>query len=571
MRASCARLRRGCYNPRAMLRSRYRRIVLFFLRVTVSLILWDLMLARVGLRGWVKRTRPRRLRWIAADFRALSIQMGGVLIKVGQFLSSRVDVLPDEITSELTTLQDEVPPEDFADIRRLAEAELGAPLSKRFASFDETPLAAASLGQVHRATLADGDALTEQGQIEDVVVKVQRPDIEAIIATDLAALRTLGSWLQCYRPIRLRADVPSMLAEFTRIIYGEIDYLAEGRNAETFAANFHGRSGVRVPGVAWTHTTKRVLTLEDVYAIKITDYEAVTAAGVEHDEVAARLFEVYLLQIFEDGFFHADPHPGNLFISPPTAGDKWVLTFVDFGMAGNVSPELRAGLRELAIALGTKDPERLVKSYQLLGVLLPQADLELLERAEAMALDRFWGRSMSQLREISMEEMRELGSEFREVVFSMPFQVPQDLILLGRTVAILSGICTGLHPEFNFWESIAPFAQKLVATEATSNWEFWKDELGAFVHALVATPRRMDAVLTKMQQGDLAVRIPRVADQLGRLELSVRRLAGALIFDVLLSGGAQLYSGGEILLGRTLLISALLPLAWMILSRRGDK
>jgi predicted unusual protein kinase regulating ubiquinone biosynthesis (AarF/ABC1/UbiB family) len=353
-----------------MFASRYRRIVLFFLRVVVSLFVWELILPRVGLRGLSQRTRSARLRGLAVRFRALAVRMGGVLIKVGQFLSSRLDVLPQEITAELAGLQDEVPPENFADIRRVAEAELGATLAQTFAAFDETPMAAASLGQAHRAQVR----ATDESPPQPVVVKVQRPQIEALIATDLAALGTVGGWLKRYPPIRRRADVPALLAEFTRILYEEIDYLAEGRNAETFAANFKGRAGVRIPRVIWSHTTRRVLTLEDVSALKITDYAAITAAGVDRAEVARRLFDTYLQQIFEDGFFHADPHPGNLFVSPLTpdsaeedggeASIAWQLTFIDFGMVGRVPSNLRAGLREAAIAVGTRDSARLVKAYQ---------------------------------------------------------------------------------------------------------------------------------------------------------------------------------------------------------------
>ena len=149
-----------------------------------------------------------------------------------------------------------------------------------------------------------------------VVVKVQRPNIEKIIATDLAAIRTVGGWIKRYPPIRKRANIPGLITEFTRVLYEEIDYLAEGKNAEIFAANFSNDPGVLVPKVIWTHTTKRVLTLEDVRAIKITDYDEITAAGISRSEVAGRLLNTYLKQIFEDGFFHADPHPGNLFVKP---------------------------------------------------------------------------------------------------------------------------------------------------------------------------------------------------------------------------------------------------------------
>jgi len=551
-----------------MISSRYRRIVFFFGRVVLNVVWWDLILPRLGLRGLAQRTRSNRYRHLAASFRALAIQLGGVLIKVGQFLSARLDVLPEEVTSELAGLQDEVPPEDFAAIRRLAEAELGQPLAAIFAEFEATPLAAASLGQAHRARLKP----TAPPSLTEVVVKVQRPNIEALIATDLAALRTVGSWLQRYPPIRRRADVPALLAEFTRSLYEEIDYLAEGRNAETFAEHFQGRDEICIPRVIWSHTTKRVLTLEDVSAIKITDYAAITAAGIDRAEVARRLFDVYLKQIFEDGFFHADPHPGNLYVSPrsSTEGEAqaWQLTFIDFGMVGHVPPNLRAGLREAVIGIGSRDSARLVKAYQMMGMLLPGADLELLERAEAKIFERFWGKTMTELRQLGPQQINEFASEFRGLIYNMPFQVPQDLILLGRTTAILSGMCTGLDPNFNVWASIVPYAQKLIAEEATSGWEFWLEEIEKLARALLSLPPRLEATLSKMERGEIAVRVPQLTEQVSHLELAVRRMVGGTVFAALLLGGVQLYVAGQQELGSTLLVGAAVVLLWVIFTGR---
>ncbi|HTZ51239.1 MAG TPA: AarF/ABC1/UbiB kinase family protein, partial [Spirochaetia bacterium] len=366
-----------------MRKSRYRRIMRFFGRVMVSVLAWDVLLPRVGLGILSRRTRAVRMRRIAVGYRALAVRMGGVLIKVGQFLSSRLDVMPREITSELAGLQDEVGAETFEAIRREVETEFGGPLLSRFCEFDPVPLASASIGQVHRARLCaePGGELSPP-----VVVKVQRPGIQAIVEADLAAVRAVGRWLQRFRSVRRHADVSALIEEFSRSLYEELDYIHEGKNAERFAVNFAARPDVVVPGVIWSHTTRRVLTLQDVGAIKITDYAAIEAAGIRRGEVATRLLEVYLKQVFEDAFFHADPHPGNLFVLPVPGGPGarrggWKLVFVDFGMTGTLSPEAFAGLRECLLAFGTRDAPRLVRAFQRLQVLLPGADLDLLERA----------------------------------------------------------------------------------------------------------------------------------------------------------------------------------------------
>lgn len=553
-----------------MNRTRYRRIIFFFGRVFLSLIFWEIILRRVGFKESVRRTRSQRLQKIAQDYRHLAVQLGGVLIKVGQFLSARADVLPEEITSELSGLQDEVPPEDFNAIRQLIVAELGGTLGEKFAEFDETPLAAASLGQVHRARLFANQEQENGGWLQ-VVVKIQRPDIEQVIATDLAALRTVGSWSMRYEPIRRRADVPALLAEFSRILYEEIDYLAEGRNAETFAENFKDKPGVKIPGVVWSHTTRRVLTLEDVYAIKITDYDQINQAGIPLDKVAERVFDIYLYQIFENGFFHADPHPGNLFVEPLHASEDgeitWQLTFVDFGMVGHVPPGTRAGLRELAIGLATKDAGRMVKAYQMLNVLLPSADLDLIAQADAKVFDRFWGKSMEELREIPYEEMHEFAKEFRELVYAMPFQVPQDIVFLLRTVAILSGICTGLYPNFNFWESLTPYASQLLAEEGESRFDFLLAEAGALLQTLLALPRKLESALEKIEHDEVGVRIPGLDSQLGGIELTLRRILYALIFGALLISGVQLQLGGELLFARLLYAGSVLVLVGILIAK----
>lgn len=564
-----------------MLRNRYRRIVWFFARVLISIAFWDLILPRVGLGRISRRNRPERLRSAAASFRALAVELGGVLIKVGQFLSTRVDVLPVEITSELAGLQDEVPPESFEAVQRVAEAELGCCLAEKFAAFEREPLAAASLGQVHRARLHPEDSPFSKdhaqdlpdSQLWDVVVKIQRPNIENLIETDLAALRTVGDWVKRYRPISRRADIPALLNEFTTILYEEIDYLAEGRNAETFAANFRDDPCVLVPKVIWSHTSRRVLTLENVSGIKITDYDAITEAGVSRAEVATRLIDTYLQQIFEDAFFHADPHPGNLFVRPlpwtenGAASRPFELTFVDFGMVGRVSSDTKRGLREMLVGVGTRDAARVVRSYSMLGVLLPGADVHLLEQAGAELFDRFWGKNMSELQQITPQQVAEFAVQFRELLFSLPFQVPYNIIYLLRAVGILSGMCTGLDPQFNIWDQLAPYARKLVAEEAATGREYWLEEIGTLARSLLSVPTKMDRLLARLERGDVAVRAPEVSRQVNRLEAALRQATAALLFAALLLGGIQLYLAGQERFGQILIAGAGLCLLGVVFSR----
>ncbi|WOP18862.1 ABC1 kinase family protein [Raineyella sp. LH-20] len=552
------------------LRARYRRIVWFFARVTAGFVWWEVVVRRIGFGGLADRTRSRRNAQAAARFRVLAVALGGLMIKVGQFLSARLDVLPAEITDELAGLQDEVPPEDIAAIREVGLAELGLPLAEHYAWFDDEPLAAASLGQAHRARLRAEDAV-DLG-FDAVVVKVQRPHIHQVIEVDLAALRRVGGWLARYRPVATRVDVRALIEEFATTTLQEVDYLAEAGHAETFAANFADDPRIIVPRVVWERTTRRVLTLEDVSAIRIGDHDAITAAGIDRAEVAAVLADSYLQQIFVDGFFHADPHPGNLFVAPRPDGapgePDWRLTFIDFGMVGHVPDTLREGLTEALIAVGTRDGGRLVRSMQTLDVLLPSADLALIERASMQVFDRFGGMSMDQLRGIDHAEMMRFGLQFRDLMRDLPFQLPDNLLMLGRSIGLLSGMCTGLDPEFNIWETITPYAKELVAEEGGSTVERVLAEAGKIAMVALGLPGRADRVLTLAEHGELSIRTPLLDRRLRRLERAVQRANGLLVFAALLVAGA-LVTGSEPVLGRWLMGLSALPLLWAMVAGRG--
>jgi len=308
-----------------------------------------------------------------------------------------------------------------------------------------------------------------------------------------------------------------------------------------------------------------VLTLEDVQGIKITDYAAIDAAGIDRKQVALRLFDIYLKQIFEDRFFHADPHPGNLFVLPKreTADSevlKFQIVFVDFGMAGRITDNILSGLRELVIAVAQRDATRVVKAYQTMRVLLPNADIELLTKANQRAFERFWGKSTTELMELGPEEALDFLDEFHSLLFNNPFQLPDDMILLGRCLTILNGICTGLDPEFNVWQSVLPWADKLVADEGRDQWKFWLGETVDTLRSVVSLPRRAENLISRMEQGRLEMRSPELNLRIQRIERSIDRLAAALCFAALLLAGVQLYLSGATILAAGIGLTAMIAL-----------
>lgn len=529
--------------PGSIDRGRYRRITRFFVGVALRLIWWDVLLRRI-LPGRVSSTRPDRYRRLARRFRELAVEMGGVMIKAGQFLSSRVDVLPPEITEELAGLQDEVPSEPIESIRRVIAEELGRPPDEVFDLFEESPQAAASLGQTHRARLpGDGDSRSS-------IVKVQRPGIERLVETDLAALRAVARWLMLYPAIRHRANLPALVDEFARTTWEEVDYLSEAENAERFAEMFEEDPGVRIPAVRREFTTRRVLTLEDVERIKITDFAALEAAGISRAQVAQRLFDVYLRQVFEEGFFHADPHPGNLFVCPTDQpsdeeGRPFELIFVDFGMVGRVPTLMGEQLREILLSLALRDARRMVQAYQKLDFFLPGADLRRVEEAIGLLLDRFWGMSMEELAQVDYVEMHSLALQFRDLLFELPFQVPKDFIFLGRAAGILSGLATSLDPHFSPWKPIEAYGKRLLQKQR--GWPAVRDAIqtaGESLRPLLTLPLHLEDMILHLSRGDLTVRVApdrSLERRLQQIEGSFRGLLWGIVFAASLVAGTLLY------------------------------
>ncbi|HEV7623465.1 MAG TPA: AarF/UbiB family protein [Amnibacterium sp.] len=547
-------------------RARYRRILRFAMRYLAQNWWFELALPRVGLAALAARGRTRRWRRMAREFYGLATELGGLMIKVGQFLSTRLDVLPPEVTHELQGLQDEVQAEDFAAIRVLAESELGATLESAYASFDPVPMAAASLGQAHRARLTP-DAAADTG-FADVVVKIQRPGIETIVDVDLAALRRVAGWLNRVRLVARRVNVPALAEEFATTSLEEIDYLHEAQNAERFAQQFEGNPGVRVPTVAWDHTTRRVLTLQDVGAIKINDLVALRAAGIDPSAVAARFVTVMFDQLFFHGFFHGDAHPGNLFVTPlrgdapsgedgTASGGAWALTFVDFGMMGEVPDGLRARLRQFLIAVAARDGRRLVASMRDLGVLLPTADARALERTMSAIFDRFGGLAITSLQNLDPSELRRFADEFGEAIRVLPFQLPEHFLLIIRAVSLTSGLSSTLDPDFNIWNAVEPYADQLLRDEQGGLIGSVAREAASVAGIAVRLPRRLDELASRLEAGEMEVATPGLERRLARLERTARRVVSAFLFMGLLIGGV-LARPTDVVLGTVLMgVSAL--------------
>lgn len=519
-----------------------------------------------------------RLQRIAQHFHVLAVDLGGLMIKVGQFMSSRLDVLPPEITKELEGLQDEVPPVPFPAIRALAEAELGVTLERAFSFVDPTPVAAASLGQVHRARLSEADA-AETGLL-DVVVKIQRPGIGMIVDVDLSALRRVAGWLSHVRIVSDRVDMPALVEEFAFTSLEEIDYLHEAASAERFAQDFADDSRVSVPELVWERTTRRVLTLQDVTAIKINDVDSLRAAGIDPSEVATEFAAVMFDQLFLNGYFHADPHPGNIFVTPLSGTDvagadgtrAWKFTFIDFGMMGEVPKALRQGLRKLVIAAASRDGKGMVDGIREIGVLLPSADTAELERAMTKLFARFGGMGFAELQEVDPREFRAFALEFGDLVRSLPFQLPENFLLLVRAMSLTSGMCSSLEPTFNIWDAVEPYSTKLIRAEGGNLLQQVGKQAVSVAGLIARLPQRLDTLTTRIEAGEISVQSPRLERRMSGLARTGRLLISAIVFAALLIGGILLRAE-DVVFGTIMMSVSTLPLLHVlfagVLARRG--
>ncbi len=384
-----------------------------------------------------------RLEKQAVWMRESLIDLGPTFIKIGQALGTRADLLPLEYVKELATLQDQVPAFPTSEAFAIVEAELGRPVYEAYAEIDAEPIAAASLGQVYRARLATG---------EEVAVKVQRPNLESTISFDIAILFRLVKLTNRFFPkANENADWEGMLREFYTTIFEEMDYVKEGRNADRFRYNFRTWRAIRVPKIYWSHTNTRVLTLDFIRGTKVVDLEGLRANRISPVKVNRMLIRTYLKQLLEDGFFHADPHPGNLLVM-----DSGHLAFFDFGMVGRIGPQLQTQMIDAFFHVVARDVHGLGQDIINLNFLKPGVDPETVRPVVESLFTHYLNLKLGEV------NFKELTYDLAEVIYEYPFRLPSNFTYIMRALMTLEGIGVVTDPGFSFFETAKPFAKEFM-------------------------------------------------------------------------------------------------------------
>jgi predicted unusual protein kinase regulating ubiquinone biosynthesis (AarF/ABC1/UbiB family) len=512
--------------------------------------------------GMTPEKQAQRRRSQAIWIRETFLDLGPTFIKVGQLFSTRADLFPTEYVEELSKLQDRVPAFNYEQVKLIIEQDFGRSIHQLYQHFDPIPLAAASLGQVHKAQLHTN---------EEVVVKVQRPGLRKLFAIDLGILKGVAHYFQRHPEWGRGRDWLGIYEECCRILYEEIDYLNEGRNADTFRRNFRTESWVRVPRVYWRYASARTLTLEYIPGIKISNYQALEAAGLDRALLARLGAQAYLQQVLNDGFFHADPHPGNLAVSADGA-----LIFYDFGMMGRIRTDVRTKLMEVFFGIAQRDGDRVMVALIDLGALAPVGDMGPVRRSIQYMLDHFMDQPFES------QSVSAISDDLYEVAYDQPFRFPATFTFVMRAFSTLEGVGKGLDPNFNFMEVAKPFAAELMSTDNFSNGNPFGssllNELGRQA-AQVSTstlglPRRLESTLDKLDQGDLRLRVrsietDRALRRLGTIQIGTNYTILASAF--LISATLLLINGKGLLAAIAVGLAALFGFALIRLLKRLDR
>jgi ubiquinone biosynthesis protein len=496
--------------------NRYRQIAEVLLHHGMGYLVNTLGLERfVPFRGELHRyertgkrhTRPEHVRMAFEE-------LGTTFIKLGQILSTRADILPPEYIAELAKLQDQAPPVDSAAIEEIIVKELGRPIGEIFATFDPVPVAAASIGQAHAATLRDGT---------EVIVKVRRPGVIEQVEEDLEIIQNLATKASRRWEFADHYDLPGLAQEFAHTLRAELDYIREGRNAERFAVNCADDPlSIHIPSIYWETSTARMLTLERIRGIKINDLAALDAAGIDRPALAERAVRVILKMILEDGFYHADPHPGNFFIEP---GGR--IGLIDYGMVGIVDERTQQQLVDIFLSITNQDSERLVDTMLRLGFTRQRVDREQMERDLEHLLSQYYGKAFGEI------DMGVVLSEALSVVQRHHLQLPSNLALLLKTLLMDEALGTMLDPSFNMTGMLEPYSKRLVQRQFSL--DYWLRNLGkAGVDAArlgLELPQQLRRLMSDLERGNIEVGVK--ADTLTPIINDVKLLVNRLVLGII--------------------------------------
>ena len=500
---------------------RYRRIITVLIDEGFGTVLDQL-----GLRAsWISKLRgahEKASSTLTPEFRARQTieRLGPTFAKIGQLLSVRPDLIPESYANELAKLQDEMEPFPFEQAKAEIEEAFGEPLEELFSEFDEKPAAAASIGQVHFAKLLDGTP---------VAVKVQRPDVHEIIDADLDILQTQARRIEGRTDLGRKYDVVGMVNEFSRVLHDECDYIHEAENADRLRRYFAEDETVYFPKIHWDRTTRTVLTMERIEGIPFNRLEELDAHGVDRVEIARRGITCYYEQIFIYGFYHADPHPGNLFAMPDGR-----VAFTDFGRCGDLSDRARGLVADLLIAIIDQNGQAAVDV--LLEVSTGNADVEIaaLRNDVTELIDKYYDKALHEV------NSKELVVEVMSLVGKNGLALSSDFAVLLTTLATLQALGSAIDPSFHFVESVQPFARQIIA-EQTEPWAIGKGLLSTMrgtMKAMQGFPENVNRALKHVADNDLrmSVRPTGVDPIMARIEQAVDRLAFALVVSAFVLG-----------------------------------
>jgi ubiquinone biosynthesis protein len=459
------------------------------------------VVARIGLEGTWERVKRRATfgRWGRAEIRHYRTEerirmafeeLGSTFIKFGQILATRPDLVPMSLIHELRKLQDNVPPFDPAVAKRTVEEEIRAKVEDVFAEFDEKPLAAASIAQVHRARLKNGD---------EVVVKVQRPGLRGLIDADLDLLHVLAEVLEEQLPEMKQWMPVKIIEEFDKSIHKEIDFGREAHNIRKFAKNFAGDPAVYVPRVYDDLSTSRILTMEFIHGIKMNSDEIFKRKDLDRELIAKNGIRFTLTQTFVHGFFHADPHPGNIFIMPGN-----VICLIDFGMMGRLDQERIDDLLGFLVSVLTQNPERMIRQFQKQGLVDETVDTRAMQSEISDLMDRYLGMEIMKIDvAIYIQQLFEIITRYKIVM-------PADLLLMGKSLATIDGIARDIYPELDPLSAIRPYILQIYFRRLADPEFYTRDTLRAVeegIYFLQKLPKDLRIITAKLREGEFKVRM----------------------------------------------------------------